>query len=368
MAIAYTRLATGSLGGVTTITTGAISCAAGDLLVVCSASATAGNAVTSIHSNLGSSGSPDFTNPGLLSNPGSAFDPSNVWYKVATGSETSVTINVTNTTGAAYLVAKYTGWTNTPTFVVGDDDESGVNSAADKDFGFGSAALSASYSTGAAILSLQNDRYDRINNVLTGPSGYTSDDEFHVATSGTAIWFFHKDLSSTATETPTASTTDSGDENYGQMLIFGDAPAASGRTATAAITLGVIQLTSESAILLKASSGVTLGAVALTATATMSSAGITGTASITLGDVVLAATGTVLIEGQLSTTLGIIALTATGAEPSASRVGQVAIALDLVSLVSTGTMAQPPSGVPEMIGKFIRGRRGGQVVIFARTD
>lgn len=227
MAISYARIDAGATGAATSKTSTTFSTSAGALLVVLSCAGTPGNAIVSVYSNVGSSGSPDFTNPGLLGSASTAFDPSNIWYKLATGAETSITVEVTNTTGASIIFGVYTGFTSFPAYVAGDDWETGLSSILTS-FQFGTAALTSGYTSGIVIAGYQNDRYDQVNSAFTGPSGYSADDEYHFSTSAVGLRLYSKALSGTTPESPAASTTDTGDEAYGQILVFGDVAAASG--------------------------------------------------------------------------------------------------------------------------------------------
>jgi len=174
----------------------------------------------------------------MLSDQGSTEHDSAWWYKVANGSETQVTFTQSASSAYDYAVIAVTGWTGTPTLEDSDEDENYLinqpsTSAGVSSFGAGSVTnLTASAIVLAFFTSDSRFTIDSSRSVSDG-SAYT---EGASASADGQNYIYYRTVSSTGTYSPVYSFSDTGDQAYGAVAVFGDVAAGSNYTLTGAVT------------------------------------------------------------------------------------------------------------------------------------
>lgn len=149
-----------------------------------------------------------------------------VWWKIATGGETAVTTNDTNEQGNwCAVISEFAGSFAASPFDVQAEDESNI------------AAVDTSQSTGTTGTTAQADALaiaifaaDNGANVTDGRAYTNSFTEVAFANSGAraSVIIAKKVLSATGAVESTFSTTDTGDEMYGAVMVFKQLVAAGG--------------------------------------------------------------------------------------------------------------------------------------------
>lgn len=258
-----------------------------------------------------------------------------VFEKIANGSETSVSFDVSTSVGQAQI-SRITGWTGTATFEAVGENESNLSSASTS---LGSGSASNSTAEGAAVAVWASDRWDTVE---TGRSYSASFTEIGAATtsgSRPGAWSAFKNLTSAAPQSCTFSCSDSGDEGWGAILVYGDVTGGGSISGDAAITedddtaaaAGTVDVAGAVALTEDADTAAATGTLAVAGAADLaeaddavSAAGavdVSGAASVTEADDTLASDGTVAAGGGVSGDAAI-----TEADDAAAAAGTVAVA------------------------------------------
>lgn len=212
-----------------------ISPSAGDVIAFIVAAADPAITVTGVTDNLGGT---------WTAGPDIAVSTGNLravtYYKICSGSETSVSFTIGGgTTGQAFAV-RVTGFTGTATLegTPGEDDTkiSTIGTTV------GSGSSSNTTASAVAIALFASDRADTIDG--GGTRNYTNSftEVGFNSTSGSraGAWAAAKVLSGTGSNSTTFSVTDTGDELYGAILVFGDVTSGGN---TISVPVGNLALT-----------------------------------------------------------------------------------------------------------------------------
>lgn len=213
MALTASSIGSGS-GTASSWTSASFTCSAGDLLIVGVAVGNndAAQLISSVSDN---SGSGTWV---LLGEANSSVFDAKWWYKIANGSETTVTTTFTNSWAYDAVAAKVTGWTNTATLEDVDEDTSYLTTATTTSIGGGSVTNATA--SAMALMFVANDGSSLMD---AGRSVSDGASYSEVVTSGAQIFLWAHAKSSTGTYSPVYSFTDSGDQAYGASAVFGDA-------------------------------------------------------------------------------------------------------------------------------------------------
>lgn len=131
----------------------------------------------------------------------------------------------------------------------------------------------------------------------------------------------------------------------GQIVVLAGSVNPAPAVFDAAIFDSVVFDTTEPVVGLVADASIALGAVGLTATATLTATGLNGAATITLGAATLASTARVAIRGTATPTLGAVTLTSAAVLPLKAA---AAITLGAVTLASTARLAIRGTATPTL--------------------
>lgn len=213
MALTASSIGSGS-GTASSWTSASFTCSAGDLLIV---GVTVGNndAAQLISSVSDDSGSGTWV---MLGEANSSVFDAKWWYKIANGSETTVTTTFTSSWAYDAVAAKVTGWTNTATLEDVDEDTSYLTTATTTSIGGGSVTNATA--SAMALMFVANDGSSLMD---AGRSVSDGASYSEVVTSGAQIFLWAHAKSSTGTYSPVYSFTDTGDQAYGASAVFGDA-------------------------------------------------------------------------------------------------------------------------------------------------
>lgn len=141
-----------------------------------------------------------------------------VFEKISNGTETSVSFTVSTAVGQAQI-SRVTGWDGTATYEDVGENESNLSSASTS---ISSGSADNTTANGAAVAVFASDRWDTME---TGRSYSNSFTEIGAATtsgSRSGAWSAFKDLSSATSQTTTFSCSDTGDQAWGAILVYGD--------------------------------------------------------------------------------------------------------------------------------------------------
>lgn len=167
-------------------------------------------------------------------------------YKEAEGDETSVSITLNNATGVHYHYAQYEGTNLDISGIVSAEDESLLSSTGTS---IDSGSASISTTTGLAVFMAAGDTED---NMTDGRSLTNSFSEEYFGGEGTTrgLMVADKALTTSGAVSSTFTTTDTGDQLYGAMLVVPGTGSGSSDTPFITVTLTTGSLPGELGILI----------------------------------------------------------------------------------------------------------------------
>lgn len=199
-----------------------VSVSAGDVLAVIVGAGDPATTVTNFTDNLGGTWTLGPSTPVSTGN----LRGVTAW-KVCAGGETSVSFDIgTGTTGQAFAV-RVTGFTGTATLEASNENEASISSVVTS---MATNSASNSTATAVAIALFTADRSDTVDGGGTRSYSNSFTEVGFNASSGSraAAFAAAKILSSAASQSTTFSVTDTGDEMYAAILVFGDVTGGGG--------------------------------------------------------------------------------------------------------------------------------------------
>lgn len=182
-----------------------------------------------------------FLNPTSGWTPGPATNTGDfvcvTYWKVANGSETSFSIDASTSTGNL-SGCSITGFTGTATLEGSNENEANITGSGVTSIS--TNAASNTTATAAAIALFGSDRWDSVETSRGYTNSFTEVVAATASGSRAGAWIAGKVLSSAGSNSTTFSCSDTGDQLYGAILVFGDVTSSG---TTVSVPLGTLTLT-----------------------------------------------------------------------------------------------------------------------------
>ena len=254
-----------------------------------------------------------------------------LFYRIADGNETNVTITWATKYEAVAFVAQYSGLATSGVLDTSSDDETYLNTTGATG-GFGTATPTNQPGLAVAVAAF-----------LSGSSTPS-----RTWDSGFDSWFTSSGLifdpyvaladraySSLSALSPSVAYSVAV-KNYGALALFKEPSAPSPVTGSLAVTLGAVSASAAGTVTLSGAGALTLAGATV---ASSGAVGIAGASSFTLGSVGLSVAGAAAIAGGANNALGSLTLGGAGAVAVA---GSSAVALADVGLSGSGAVGSSP--------------------------
>jgi len=257
-----------------------------------------------------------------------------LFYRIADGSESSVTISWNAAYEAAAFVAQYSGLATSGVLDASSEDESYLNTANSTGY-FGSStptqqpgraiAFSAFLVEGSSPSRSYSSSF---NEWFRYSKAFAYDPVVAIA-----------DRAYTALSALSPSVTyGSAVKHYGALALFKEPAAGGGGSASGvlAVTLAAVSVSASGALTVSGSASNTLAAVGISAAGAVA---VTGSASSTLAAATLSGAGAVAVAGASAVTLADVSLSGAGAVGSSPISGALSVALSDVLAAASGAVA-----------------------------
>lgn len=253
-----------------------------------------------------------------------------LFYRIADGNETNVTITWAPKYEAVAFVAQYSGLATSGVLDTSSDDETYLNTTGATG-GFGTATPTNQPGLAVAVAAF-----------LSGSSTPS-----RTWDSGFDSWFTSSGLifdpyvaladraySSLSALSPSVAYSVAV-KNYGALALFKEPSAPSPVTGSLAVTLGAVSASAAGTVTLSGAGALTLAGATV---ASSGAVGIAGASSFTLGSVGLSVAGAAAIAGGANNALGSLGLSGAGAVGASPISGALSVALSDVLAAASGAV------------------------------